>query len=117
MIVLIFVSIIVTSKYVFDKYGSINIASVGVVEFFIVSVLLGNNILQVCAPIIPIFATLDISGVYDDANDNVFSTKKNVFIRIVLTIIVASAYSGVLEQLYRKHLNSKTHRFEQCAAI
>lgn len=90
-IILVFVSIIVTSKYVFDKYGSMDIASVGVVEFFIVSVLLGNNILQICAPIIPIFSTLDISGVYSTVSNNVLSTKRNVCIRIILTTVVASS--------------------------
>lgn len=88
-----FILIIVTSAWtaIYNIYGVLANTKIGTAEFFYACIMLGNILLQISVPIIPIFVNIRPSGIYDDINESYSKLRKRQTLTRVLVAITISA--------------------------
>lgn len=91
----VFIMIIFTSAwtaiYNLDEYGVLYKTNIGMAEFFFACLMLGNTLLQITAPIIPIFVSMHAAGLYSIPNGNLNNEKEHTIVSRILSTITISA--------------------------
>jgi len=81
-----------TAVYHLDEYGVLYRTNIGAAEFFYACIMLGNTLLQISVPIIPIFVSMYASGICDETdNISVNGEKQTTLIRALATVTISSS--------------------------
>ena len=89
--ILIVISAACTAIYNLDSYGVFYSTEIGAAEFFCASILFGNTLLQISAPIIPLFASMHSSGIYSESQKNSVAEGEHTTVSRVLSTITIGA--------------------------
>jgi len=89
--ILIIVSSAWTAIYNLDKYGVLYHNKIGTAEFFYACIMLGNTLLQISIPIIPIFVSMFASGIYDNAHGHSDEEKQTISTRTLATLTISTS--------------------------